>query len=168
MRRDLTRTLTFHCVVRSGKGRHSRIAIPGKHKLRDSADDWPEQLYPGSLNALILAGGYPEGFDALGRGVGMKKLDEGAFCPAFVIPADQITSNSRGDGQVWRAIVLVPSTGAECACWVFRRIRSTIRRQIELVANERLRDRLGISDGSNVLVVICEGRGGHLQTNVVG
>src|SRR5438874_378533 len=59
--------------------------------------------------------------------------------------------------QVWRANIIVPVTNAQCICWAFRRVRSTIKSQIELVASKSLRERLGLSDGVQVQVVIHEG-----------
>lgn len=147
--------LEFNCVVRTGQGKHAHMVIPGRSDLPDAPKDWPETLCPGSLNAGVSS--FPPEFDALGVGEGLKKLDEGKFRPEFVIPKAKIKNNSRGDGQVWRARLRVSNSGAEVECWVFRRIGSTIKRQIELVAADHLRQKLNVNDGTEIVVTIFEG-----------
>ncbi|MEX1098581.1 MAG: hypothetical protein WED34_21220 [Planctomycetales bacterium] len=152
----MPRTLTFCCSVKKGIGKHSDLRIPGTNELPDAPSDWPTTLQPGSLNALIDDNGYPDGFESLGSGPGMKKLDDGCFEPEFVIPKDKIKNNSKGDAQVWRACIVVNATGEEIACWALRRIGSGIKKQIELVSAVHLRNTFRLGEDAKVTVRLFE------------
>ena len=86
--------------------------IPGRKGLVLAPEDWPAKLAPGTLNIAIHDGGFPNDFDQLGKGDGLKKLDEGNFRPELAIPPWRIVGNTlqptpdeplRGSAQVWRA-----------------------------------------------------------------
>ncbi len=42
--------LKFEGVVAAGIGKHSELIVPGRVVLREPPHDWPEVLFPGSLN----------------------------------------------------------------------------------------------------------------------
>jgi hypothetical protein len=126
-------------------------------------DDWPIQLAPGVLNVGI--NGFPEGFDEIGKGEGLDRLDEGKFRAALVIPQRKIAGSTlkpdadhptRGFAQVWRADLQVVATGQTTRCWALRVIGSDAPRQIDLVAEEDLRSRLNLCDGTAVKVTVWE------------
>jgi hypothetical protein len=160
------RKLEFSGVVRSNQGAFSQaMVIPGRKSLVLAPDDWPEKLAPGTLNIAIQDGGYPNNLDELGKGDGLKKLDEGNFRPELAIPPWRIVGNTlqpthdeplRGSAQVWRAKLEVASTGEFAACWFLRRLGSDIVSQIELVSDEHLRPRMNLCDGKVVKVTVWE------------
>lgn len=161
MSQQETNHLTFHGVVKGGIEKFSDMMIPGRAKLSDAPADWPDVIHPGSLNVLIPDNGFPAEFLNRCQGELIQKLDCGCFVPAFVIPSAAITNNEvrptndnprRGDAQVWRAQIHNLDNGRSVACWVLRRIGSGIRQQIELVASGRLRDKIGLVDGTRVTV----------------
>jgi hypothetical protein len=163
----VVRTLEFRGVVRPNKGRFAEdMVIPGKHAMSSAPDDWPLRLEPGTLNVGINDDGFPASFTGLGKGEGLKKLDNSEFRPAFVIHQADIVNNTvrptqrsplKGTAQVWRARLQVVSSGQEVECWVLRRIGSGIASQIELVSDKHLRTHLGLMDGTNVIVTMIEG-----------
>ena len=139
--------------------------IPGRKSLVLAPEDWPAKLAPGTLNIAIHDGGFPNDFDQLGKGDGLKKLDEGKFRPELAIPPWRIVGNTlqstpdepvRGSAQVWRAELEVTCTGEVATCWMLRRLGSDIVSQIELVSDEHLRRRLNLSDGMEVKVTVWE------------
>src|SRR5437879_7840947 len=101
------RKLEFMGTVQANK---QELVIPGRDDLFLKPEDWPMQLAPGLLNVGI--NGSPEGFDEIGKGDGLKKLDGGKFRAALVIPQRKIAGSTlkpdadhptRGFAQVWRA-----------------------------------------------------------------
>jgi hypothetical protein len=146
------RKLEFSGAVRSNQGAFSQeMVIPGRKSLVLAPEDWPAKLAPGTLNIAIHDDGFPNELDRLGKGDGLKKLDEGKFRPELAIPPWRIVGNTlqptpdepvRGSAQVWRAELEVASTGEVATCWMLRRLGSDIVSQIELVSDEHLRRRL--------------------------
>jgi hypothetical protein len=166
------RELVFTGEVRSNKGQFSDMEIPGRGQLEQAPDDWPTQLCRGSFNVGISDGGFPDGFDELGEGEGVQKLDRGSFAPEFLIPHNRIRNNSlkprkgmplRGHAQVWRATIELPGRQPPLACWMLRRIGSTIKRQIELVSDTHLKTTLDTDDGQTVVVRVFAGVAGKSQ-----
>jgi hypothetical protein len=149
--------LRFIGRVRSGKGKHSELVIPGAANLNGAPPAWPAKFQPGSLNVGILKDGYPEGLtdpDEGGRGVTL--LDIGSLEPTVILPWDRIGNNGlrpkagkprRGTGQFWPALLYVMSTGKSADCWVFRRVDSTIKLQLEIVSALHLKSHLSLIDG---------------------
>jgi len=158
----MTPMIRFKGRVRTGKGKHNQMVIPGRKALRSPPDAWPESFYPGSLNVGVPSDGYPDGFhDPDIGGAGVAQLDGGIPTPALVLPWNDIENNGlkpkpgkprRGTGQFWSAVLTVASTGKTQECWVFRRINSTIKRQLEIIADCRLRNALSLNDGDEVYV----------------
>lgn len=158
------RKLEFIGMVRTHTDHFSRtMTLPGRHDLLLVPSDWPTKLAPGTLNVEIDA--FPEGFDDIGDGDGLKKLDKGEFRAALVIPQRKIAGNTlmstsdeptKGFAQAWRAELRVIDTGQSTACWMLRRIGSSIAPQIELVSDENLRRRLTLVDGTRVKVIVYE------------
>jgi hypothetical protein len=154
--------IRFKGKVRSGKGKHNQMVIPGRNALASPPDSWPESFCPGSLNVGIACDGYPNGFqDPDSGGTGAVQLDEGSPTPALVIEWNQIKNNGlkpkagkprRGTGQFWPAVLTVVSTGQTQQCCVFRRINSKIKRQLEIIAHCSLRDTLCLNDDAEVCV----------------
>ena len=148
--------------IRSGKGKHSELIIPGTADLNHAPTAWPDRFHPGSLNVGILKDGYPEGFmdpDEGGRGVSL--LDDGVIEPAVVLAWDRIGNNGlrpkagkprRGTGQFWPAVITVMATGSTADCWLFRRINSRIKRQLEIVSSLHLKTHLSLEDGMDASV----------------
>jgi hypothetical protein len=141
------------------------MVIPGRKSLVLAPDDWPAKLAPGTLNIAIHDDGFPKDFDTLGKGDGLKKLDDGNFRSELAIPPWRIAGNTlqptpdeplRGSAQLWRAELEVVSTGEIATCWMLRRLGSDIVSQIELMSEEHLRRRLNLCDGMVVKVTVWE------------
>jgi len=143
------------------------IAFPGRDELIVAPADWPTRLAPGTVS--IVASGFPDDFAVIGEGEGFAKLDQGNFKPALVIPQRQIVGNpvrpetdrpTWGFAQVWRAEVQVLATGQATNCWMLRIIGSEAGARLELVAEESLRDRLELCEGTPVKVTVWEAQSG--------
>lgn len=152
--------LVFEGFITKGIGRHSELGVPGRSALPTAPADWPEVLCPGSLNVRIHK--YPEAFDDRGIKRATTALDAAQFIPEFEIPREMLANNRLGpkprvprggDAQVWRAVLEVIETGEKLNCWVLRRFGSGLADQLELVSEEKLRDR-GIQDRQRVNVVL--------------
>jgi hypothetical protein len=139
------------------------MVFPGRDDLFLAPADWPQQLAQGIL--IIRINGFPDGFDEIGKGEGLERLDQGEFRAALVIPQRKIIGNTlkptpekptRGFAQVWRAELQVIATGQAAACWMIRIIGSDTTSQIELVADEDLRNRSSFCDGTAVKVTVWE------------
>src|SRR6185312_12580449 len=113
-------------------------------------------------NIKVNDGGFPEGFEDIGPGDGLCKLDAGKFRPVLVIPQRKIAGNTvmstpeeptRGFARVWRAELQVIDSGQSASCWMFRIIDFGYSSQLEVVAEENLRSRLNVSDGMAVKVI---------------
>ena len=64
-------------TVRTGNGKFAKdIVIPGHADLFLAPIDWPTQLAPGTLNIKVNDDGFPEGFNEIGSGDGLKKFEE--------------------------------------------------------------------------------------------
>jgi hypothetical protein len=157
--RQESSSLLFHGIINTGKGTFSNMTIPGHALLSDAPCDWPEVIHPGSLNVLIGQDGYPDELFSRCQGELVQKLDSGTFAPTFVIAGAAISKNRlqptpeiqrKGDAQVWRAQIHNRDNGQAVACWVLRRIGSARKDGLEVVASERLRDRLNLADGTHV------------------
>lgn len=158
--------IRFRGKVRSGKGKHNQMVIPGRDSLAHPSAHWPDRFFPGSLNIGIPPDGYPNGFrDPDNGGMGVAALDQGIPKPLLVLPWDKIENNglrpkpgkpTRGTGHFWRAILTVVATGRSTGCWIFRRIDSTINRQLEIISESPLRSALSLDDGTEVLVDLLE------------
>lgn len=157
------KNIEFKGKVVSGQGNHSDLGIPGKNKLPYAPDDWPDILYPGSLNVEILTNELPKDLDTLGPGNLIKKLDNSILKPAFVIKQNAIINNTigpngtvkgRGDAQVWRAKITILKIKQNFQCWVLRRLDSGMTRHIEIVSNVGLRQTLNLHDGDDVCVCL--------------
>lgn len=131
--------------------------------MDDPPSDWPEQLCPGSLNVLIDDDGYPPDFWDRCNGTGVKKLDSQCFRPAYVIPRECIKNNKlkatpelpvRGDAQIWRAELRSVRHSTAAHCWLMRRFGSGLGKQLELVADVKLRDKLGLQERDAVEVIV--------------
>ena len=149
--------LVFHGVVRTGVQSHATLFVPGRSALQRAPNDWPEKLYPGSLNVRI--DGYPSGLDKHGLPSRIVALDTGRFGPEFEILRDEFGDNKLlprsdaprgGDAQVWRAR-LQSHEVQSVNCWVLRRFGSRVGEQLEFVSDQRLRDH-GFTDGQRVTV----------------
>src|SRR5260221_6277831 len=94
-REPTMRKLDFIGTVRSNQGEFSgQMVIPGRGGLVFSPTDWPMQLTPGTLNIQVNHDGFPVGFDEIGEGDGLIKLDKGEFKPEFAIPPWRISGNT--------------------------------------------------------------------------
>lgn len=153
--------IEFKGKIVSGCGKHSDLGIPGRGKLPNSPIDWPETLYPGSLNIEISVEELPKELGNLGPGTLIKKLDNGILKPAFVIEQKAILNNTigsngpvkgRGDAQVWRAKIKVEKSKEIYDCWVLRRLDSGMTKHIELVSDKHLREFLKLLDRDKVIV----------------
>ncbi len=158
------RKLDFIGTVCSNQGEFSQtMVIPGRGGLVLSPTDWPLELSPGTLNIQANDDGFPAGFDEIGEGDGLIKFDKGKFKSEFAIPPWRITGNTlqptpeeplRGSAQLWLAELQVISTDQVASCWMLRRLGSMITSQIELVAQDHLRTRLNLCDGTAVKVTV--------------
>lgn len=141
--------LIFSGLIVNGIGGHSELIIPGRNDLEDAPAEWPERLFPGSLNVRVIC--YPPEFASRGLRSSTKVLDTAGFEPELVIPQAKMINNkltptvafpTRGTAQVWRASII--TEGRMIECWVLRRIGSGLADQIELVSEIKLRARLGV------------------------
>lgn len=140
-----------------------QLTIPGRDELFLKPDDWPTQLAPGTVTIEVNT--FPEGLTEIGEGEGLARLDKGKFRPALVIPQRKIIGSTlvpdtdhptRGFAEVWNADLQVIGTGQESKCWAVWIIGSDAIRTIRLVAEEDLRSRLKLTDGTAVKVTIWE------------
>lgn len=147
--REFAKSLVFDGVVINGRGGHAELGVPGRHELPSAPHDWPEQLFPGSLNLRVLQ--YPSEFRGRGLPESVKVLDAIPFGPEFTIPHGAMRNNKltptpamprRGTAQVWRT--QLTANGHTVMCWVLRRIGSGLGRELELVSAEGLRAKLGL------------------------
>lgn len=139
-----------------------QLIIPGRDDLFLKPDDWPTQLAP---TVTVEVSTFPEGLTEIGEGEGLARLDKGKFRPALVIPQRKITGSTltpdadhptRGFAEVWNADLQVIGTGQEAPCWAIWIIGSNATQTIRLVAEENLRSRLNLADGTTVKVTIWE------------
>ena len=153
--------IEFHGCIATGVGRHNELGIPGRSQLSAAPSDWPDKLYPGSLNVELFPDRLPAVFKEHGLPTSVVSLDAGFFEPELEIPHNQIAANTigrdrgprGGDAQVWRAYVYSDNRRIEMPqCWVLRRFGSRVRERLELVAGSRLRDIPGIVNGRIVMV----------------
>jgi hypothetical protein len=156
--------LKFAGRIVNGIGKHAELVIPGRNNLEGAPAEWPDHLFPGSLNLLVFQ--YPDEFIARGLQPSTRALDTAGFEPEFTIRQDLMLNNMfaatetmphRGTAQVWRASLA--TVGGEMSCWVFRRFGSGLENHIELVSAIGLRSRLGLScDQEWPAVVTMSGR----------
>jgi hypothetical protein len=139
------------------------LVIPGRDDPFLKPDDWPTQLAPGTVN--IEVGTFSNAITEIGEGEGLAKLDAGKLRPALVIPQRKSVGSTltpdtdhptRGFAEVWRADLHVVGTGQETTCWAIRIIGSDATRTLRLVAEEDLRSRFNLADGTAVKVTIWE------------
>jgi hypothetical protein len=154
--------IVFRGVVVDGVGKHHKMRIPGRNELLSGPSEWPERLWPGSLNVSIAADGYPPEFAARSLPPQLTALDRGVFRLAFEIPHDQILANTfaptpenprHGRAQVWRADLAKRDSPVALDCWVLRRFGSKMHDRLELVAGCALRP-LGFANGQPVSVTM--------------
>ncbi|MEQ1934950.1 MAG: hypothetical protein ABL962_13915 [Fimbriimonadaceae bacterium] len=142
--------IVFGGKVVNGRGGHAELFVPGRSNLSDAPDDWPEKLYPGSLNVLIA--NWPEPLADRNLEPSAKSLDNAGFTPALTIPQSKMGNNKlmptsamphRGTAQIWRSILHVNEQ--EISCWVLRRFGSGLSLELEIVSEFGLRGKLGLS-----------------------
>jgi hypothetical protein len=152
-------TLRFKGVVRAGIGKFSKqLILPKRSSLSREIRDWPDVPQPGTLNVRVKDGFPAEFLEAFGQS-NVQLLDSRRFAPEAELNWQEIGGNTlppqphrpdRGNAQVWRATLRNLTTGAECLCWALRRIGSGLSVDFELVAGEKLRDKLALADGAPV------------------
>ena len=154
--------LEFFGTVKDGVGRFSKqLVVPGRESLPTSIRDWPEALYPGTLNVQVSS--YPDSYlDRFGS-ADVRHLDSRAWRPEIELPFDAIVGNTlpptaknpdRGRAQVWRASLQRADSGDGALCWVLRRIGSGLHQVLEIVSDRRLREVLGIQSGDPVTLLV--------------
>ena len=152
-------TLRFKGLVRPGMGKFSKkLVLPSRSSLSKEIRDWPDVPQPGTLNVRVKDG-FPAEFINAFEQPNVQLLDTRRFAPEAELDWTEIKGNTlppqpdrtdRGNAKVWRAKLRNLSTGDECSCWVLRRIGSGLSVDIELVAGEKLRDRLALIDQTPV------------------
>ena len=139
------------------------MVIPGRDELFIAPADWPRKLTPGIL--IVVVSGFPKGFEDIGNGDGLGRLDEGKFRPSLAIPQRLIAGSTikpdadhpaRGFAQVWHADLQVVATGQEISCWAIRILGSASTSILGLVAEKDLRSHLNLADGMEVKVTVWE------------
>jgi hypothetical protein len=132
--------------------------LPSRKQLSKPIRDWPNTPEPGTLNVRVKDGFPAEFLRAFGE-PNLRLLDSRRFSPEAELNWTEIGGNTlppqpghadRGNAQVWRATLRNLSTGSECLCWALRRTGSGLSVDLELVAGEKLRDRLILSDDTPV------------------
>jgi hypothetical protein len=156
--------MRFVGVVAKGRGKFSvQLRLPSKDQLSLAIRDWPEVAAAGTLNVHVERSGFPVEYLANFKEPSFRHLDSRRFAPEAELPWSDIGGNTlppsreqpdRGRAQVWRATLMDLRTRNECLCWVFRRIGSGLRSELELVAHENLRGALALIDGSPVQVIV--------------
>lgn len=145
--------LIFTGKISKGAGKHKELGVPGKGKIHQAPEDWPELLFEGSLNIKINANGYPVEFSHLNIPLSTKSLDIVHFKPVFEIRQNEFELNllrptpemkNKGDAQVWRAKILVE--GNEENAWVLRRYGSGLADIIELVSDIKIREKYNLPE----------------------
>jgi len=161
---NLPPALVFRGRIAAGIGRHAELVVPGRGALDQAPADWPDVLFPGSLNIRIPAKGFPAHFEALGLPCLLTSLDRDCFPAAFTIPFERFANNRlvplpdhprRGTGQVWRTTL--EARGRTIACWTLRRYGSGRTDALELLSGEGLRARYGLADGDRATVTLHAG-----------
>jgi hypothetical protein len=141
------------------------LIIPGRDDLFLKPDDWPSRLAPGFVTIEVSS--FPEQLAEIGEGEGLARLDAGKFRPALVIPQRNIIGSTltpdsdhptRGFAEVWNADLHVIGTGQEATCWAIWIIGSDATHTVRLVAEEDLRSRLNLANGTTVKVTIWEAK----------
>ena len=66
----------FRGEIVTGVGKYSELSFPGRYEITEAPQDWPNKLYPGSLNVMVRDDGYPEGFTSPPIGPGVQKFDD--------------------------------------------------------------------------------------------
>lgn len=141
--------LRFSGKIVNGFGKHAELVVPGKSALPEAPTDWPEKLFPGSLNLLVTE--FPFEFASRGLPTSAKVLDTAGFAPEFTIRQELMLNNKlkvtptmphRGTAQIWRASL--EAADQRASCWVLRRFGSGLSNQIELVSVESLRELMGL------------------------
>jgi len=146
--------LQFRGKIKSGLGKHKKLVIPSKTVLRNVPENWPVKFYPGSLNIKIDENGYPDNFHELGQNIGVMKFDEGLFPPCLIIPKELIVNNTKGDGQVWLANICTINSNDIETCWVLRRKGSSVKKQLEIISEHCLREKMKLEDGMSITVLM--------------
>ena len=150
--------LKFVGIVTTGISRHSELIVPGRRDLRAAPHDWPEVLFPGSLNVRVEK--YPEALRQHGLANRIAHLDTGRFRPTFEILRNELRNNQLGprpgvprggDAQVWRARIDTLDGSLSLPCWALRRFGSRVGEQLEFVAARRLRG-LGLEENQRIAV----------------
>jgi hypothetical protein len=140
-----------------------QLIIPGREELFLKPEDWPKQLAPGALS--IEVNRFPAGFDEIGEGEELARLDAGKFRPTLVIPQRKIVGSTlmpdaehptRGFAEAWRTDLQVIGTGQDATCWAIWIIGSDTTKTIRLVAEDDLRSRLKLADGMAVKFTVWE------------
>jgi len=148
--------LIFEGVVIAGVGRHSELIVPGRSVLLEAPEDWPNVLFPGSLNVRVER--YPPEFERHGFSNRVEELDRSVFKPTFEIARERLANNRLhprpgvprgGDAQVWRAQIRALDDSLTLTCWALRRFGSGVGEQLEFVAGQRLRA-LGLQENQRV------------------
>jgi CTP-dependent riboflavin kinase len=140
-------------VVLSEPGKPRRTAGQFSTLILENQDVFREyfgvDLYPGSLNVDV-------GFVGL-----HEELDRGQPKPSFAIPRSELIGmpGYLGDGQAWRCDLLVNETQQEHACWLFRRIGSSVPpSHIEILSPLGLVEEFALRHGTPVTVKIHASR----------
>ena len=78
--------IEFTGKVINGTGKHSELFVPGRSEVPDCPIDWPEKLFPGSLNVRISK--YPDEFAARRLPSFVATLDVASFASAWRVQRD--------------------------------------------------------------------------------
>jgi len=102
------------------------------------------RLFEGSLNVYVAE---PPSLSA--------DLDARRPMPSVIIPKAEMVGNVRGDGHGWACTLRGPKLPRDTACWIFRRVGSTVSRGIiELLAVEELVRPNQLDDKDPVTILI--------------
>jgi hypothetical protein len=155
-------SMRFFGVAAEGCGRFAEeLILPTKDRLSQPIRDWPDLPAEGTLNVHIEESGFPPEYLANFKEASFRCLDTRLFVPEAELPWTDIGGNTlpptpsrpdRGRAQVWRATIINVKREAMHLCWVLRRIGSALRVELELVADENLRNAMLIEDGTKVEV----------------
>ncbi len=163
---NVSDTLRFlGCIVRGTRQFAITLVIPGSDEIPSKIRDWPDRIYPGSLNIRVEAPGFPAKYIEIFGSASVNHLDTRRFLPEAEIPHDAIGNNAlrptamdpdRGNAQIWRADLTIIDSGMEMQCWVLRRIGSEVGigskvgNVIECVSGKCLWNAMSLNEGDRV------------------
>jgi len=149
--------ITGQIVVGARRFR-KEIALPVDLLIGHEA--WMDSFVQGTLNVQFPTSTLPEAFHASG----LRALDlNSSFQPAIYRSGASVSNNtiqpsaqnpSRGDLQLWKALLENHDTQNEHRCFLIRRVESGYRNIVEILGQHHFRSEFGFSTGNRISITI--------------